>query len=108
MAGNIGKNMDDDQIVANEAMDYMAKEDKQMTNSSPAHSAIISGLRKELPPAFTRKYVCAHLGGLVTAKALANLDARNQGPREKVIFGKKIGYERDDFLDWLEKRLRNT
>ncbi len=68
---------------------------------------LLQQLRMELPPTFSRQFVASRLGGLITAKTLSNLDAKNEGPPHKISIGRKIAYERDDFLDWLEKRLQN-
>lgn len=69
---------------------------------------LLQQLRMELPPTFSRQFVASRLGGLISAKTLSNLDAKNEGPSNKITLGRKVAYERDDFLDWLEKRLRNT
>lgn len=60
-------------------------------------------LRQELPPIFTRQVVCQHLGGLLSAATLANLDSAGQGP-PRITLGKKVAYARDDFLNWLVGR----
>lgn len=67
---------------------------------------LIEKLRNELPPTFTRKFICEKLGGLLAPKSLANLDSLCEGPECKIRIGKKIGYERDSFLSWFEKRIK--
>lgn len=64
-------------------------------------------IRQSLPPCFTRQYASKALGGLVSSKTLANLDSSNAGPPRKVKLGRRIGYERDSFIQWLESRLRD-
>ena len=64
----------------------------------------IDCLRSELPPLFTRKYICERLGGYLTPGTLANLDSIGQGPGG-VRAGKTVLYEKEAFLQWLEQRL---
>ena len=35
------------------------------------------------------------------AGTLANLDSENRGPN-RVYFGRKVGYRRDDLIEWLQ------
>jgi len=43
----------------------------------------------------------------VTRKRMANLDAKGEGPAEKVCLGKnRVGYERDVLAAWLAGRMR--
>lgn len=86
------------------AHNHSDKEPISNQQTSPGSNVIIE-LRKSLPVIFTRKFVCEKLGGIVSEKALAILDSRKQGPTNRIAFSKKIAYERDSFLDWLEKRL---
>lgn len=87
----------------------------QYDNTSPyqqfeaenSQNILIEKLRNELPPTFTRQFVCEKLGGILTPKTLANLDSLCEGPASRIRIGKKIGYERDDFLTWFEKRIKN-
>lgn len=67
----------------------------------------IESLRDVLPPFFTRKKVCDTLGGLISPKTLANHDAADDGPSVKITMGRKVAYERESFLEWLDKRLQN-
>jgi len=64
----------------------------------------ISRIRSELPPTFTRKFICERLGGYLTPGTLANLDSKGQGPGG-IRAGKSVLYEREHFLIWLENRL---
>ena len=63
-------------------------------------------LRRELPPVFTRETASRALGGMFSPKTLANLDALRKGPTAKHHAGNKVFYERDDFLAWLERKLK--
>jgi hypothetical protein len=62
-------------------------------------------IEKELPPVFSRQVASEKIGRLVSVKTMANLDALNQGPSVKVKLGKKVGYERASFMEWLKGRL---
>lgn len=65
---------------------------------------LISSLRDSLPAVFTREEAARQLGGLLSAKTLANMDAHGTGPTLKQRIGKKVAYERESFLVWLESR----
>ena len=65
---------------------------------------ILSSLRDSLPAIFSREEAARQLGGLLSAKTLANYDAQRLGPRLKQRIGKKVAYERETFLAWLESR----
>ena len=64
------------------------------------------GLREALPPVFTRKVACEMTGGLFTVRGLANIDSAGKGPSKKLMSGKSVLYEREDFIDWLETTIR--
>lgn len=82
---------------------------KQSRENEPHVPAIdlIEKLRKELPVTFSRQFISERLGGLLSTKTLANLDARQEGPANRMSIGRKIAYDRDNFLAWLEKRMKN-
>lgn len=65
----------------------------------------IESLRSELPPTFTRKFVCERLGGYLTPGTLANMDSKGCGPGG-IRAGKTVLMQRDFFLAWLEQRLQ--
>ena len=65
-----------------------------------------SGLRDSLPPVFTRKFASEITGGLFSAKALSNMDSAGRGPSRKVMSGKTILYEKEDFIDWLKTTIK--
>lgn len=65
---------------------------------------VIASLRDSLPAVFTREEAAKNLGGLLSAKTLANYDAQGIGPCVKQRIGKKVVYDRETFLTWLESR----
>ena len=64
-------------------------------------------LRKELPPVFTREFASEKIGRIFSAKSMSNADALGIGPSVKVRIGKKVGYERDSFLQWLRGKMKH-
>lgn len=71
------------------------------------NAPFLSSLKDNLPVIFTREEAAKQLGGLLCAKTLANFDARGLGPKLKQRIGKKVVYEREDFLAWLESRFNS-
>ena len=69
----------------------------------PNQKIDLSRLHKELPPVFARQEVGRLPGGLISPAYLANLDCLKLGPKS-VRIGRKVGYFREDFLEWLEAR----
>ena len=65
-------------------------------------------LRKELPPVFTREFAYEKIGRIFSAKSMSNADALGTGPAVKVKIGKKIGYERDSFLQYLRGKMNHN
>jgi hypothetical protein len=49
-------------------------------------------LSKELPSIFARDHVEGLLGGVISAKRLANLDSHGQGPK-RIRIGREMAYE---------------
>lgn len=68
-----------------------------------AVESIFTKIGQSLPPVFTRDVAVKNLGGLIQAKTLSNIDNRGEGPLSKVRIGKKVLYEREDFIAWLKK-----
>jgi len=60
-------------------------------------------LLSTLPPIFSRQTASKAIGGLLAPRTLANLDSLGQGP-ERVQLGRRVGYERDNFVAWLLER----
>ena len=71
-------------------------------------ATLLQGLRDKLPPVFTRKTVCECMGGMLTPKTLANIDASGEGPTIRFTFGNRIGYEKENFMEWIQNRLQTT
>jgi predicted DNA-binding transcriptional regulator AlpA len=63
----------------------------------------LSNLQDKLPPMIARDHVEQLLGGVISAKRLANLDSLGEGPKRMRI-GKKVVYRTEDLLEWLEQR----
>lgn len=70
-------------------------------NSIEAH---LAKLKETLPLFITRKMAGEHLEGIISPRTLANLDRVDAGP-PSIRIGKKIAYQRDDFLEWLKNRI---
>lgn len=66
---------------------------------------VLENLRDQLPEFISRKDVAACLGGFISVKYLANLDCQGKGPKAYRFGGRKVLYERDDMLTWLNDRL---
>ena len=62
-------------------------------------------LKNELPPIFAREEVDRLFGGLVSRGYLANLDCIGEGPPRLKMGGRKVGYLREPFLEWLGRRM---
>lgn len=65
-------------------------------------------LYNKLPPIFTRETASRMMGGIFSARTLSNFDAAGNGPPKKVYIGKKVAYERSDFINWLGKFFNNN
>jgi hypothetical protein len=62
---------------------------------------LFNTLNNNLPPVFTRKEACQHLGGLFKPNTLKNIDWQGLGPKGKQRIGRKVMYTRGHFIDWL-------
>ena len=60
----------------------------------------------KLPPTIARDHVESLLGGIISAKYLANLDSIGKGPKRMRV-GRKVVYMTEDLLEWLESRSVN-
>ena len=64
-------------------------------------------LADKLPPIIARSQVEKLLGGVISAKRLANLDSLGEGPKPRMrIGGRKIAYRTEDLLNWLASRAK--
>ncbi len=68
------------------------------------NSDAYSELAASLPPIIARTEVPKLTGNLISSGHLANLDCLGQGPKNVVKCGKKVGYTRDSFIEWLRGR----
>jgi len=66
-----------------------------------------SALADKLPPLLSRRRAESVLGGLITAKTLANLDSLGTGcpTRVRMMGGRKVGYPTVAFLAWIQERI---
>jgi hypothetical protein len=63
----------------------------------------IEFLEQTLPPIIARVEVPRFAPGLISVGRLANLDSEGKGPRT-IRIGRKTGYTRKDFIDWISGR----
>lgn len=61
-------------------------------------------LAEHLPPIISRKHIDRYMGGLVTAKTLANHDARGTGPRVRIETSYGVVYPTLFLLEWIEQK----
>jgi hypothetical protein len=59
-----------------------------------------------LPLIVTRKKAAEVTGGLITSKVLANCDAAGIGVGDKIYVGKQVGYFKEQFIDFVVRRMR--
>ena len=45
-------------------------------------------------------------GGLITPGYIANLDSKGEGPLGRIRSGRKTGYQKRQFVQWLRERSR--
>jgi hypothetical protein len=57
-------------------------------------------LMENLPSMFTRKKASELTGNFITPKTMANLDAMNKGPANKIMIGRQVGYFKNDFIEF--------
>jgi len=63
----------------------------------------LKSLAEKLPPIISRDHIEKLLGGVVSAKRMANLDSLGEGPK-RLRIGRKVAYRTEDLLEWLESR----
>lgn len=73
--------------------------------SSDEKTQLFKKLEDTLPAVFSRQEAAKRLGYAISAKTLANLDAKGLGPTQKLHIGGKVAYEKDNFLEWLKNRV---
>ena len=62
-------------------------------------------LAPELPQIMARTEVKNYLGGVISAKTLANLDSLGLGPSGRQNIGSKVFYVTESLLEWLDERM---
>lgn len=62
-------------------------------------------LLDRLPPAMSRSEAPRLLGGLVSSKTLANADSNGTGPQGRFKLGRKVGYQTNLLLAWLQEKM---
>lgn len=67
--------------------------------------AEIRSLFKELPPVVWRTDPNFKSWTGLNPRSAANLDAKGEGPAERLRQGKLVGYPRDSFVAWLAGRI---
>jgi hypothetical protein len=68
---------------------------------------IIESLRLSLPALVTRQEIERQTGKLIKARHLANLDVFGMGVDGKMKFKGKVVYEKEAFLRWFSKNLKD-
>lgn len=63
----------------------------------------LSVLEKELPALIFRDKISSLVPG-INPRTLANLDSDNEGPADRFRIGRKVVYNRDNFITWLKGR----
>lgn len=64
-------------------------------------------LAEGLPAIVARQKIGEYLGGLYSARYLANLNSRGLGPRPMRI-GRKVVYTKEELLRWLQELGANS
>ena len=74
--------------------------------NNDAKNQLHKALELELPLIVSRKLLSKILGGLISARTIANRDCLGLSPKVKVRIGRNIGYTRQSVLEWLEELLQ--
>jgi hypothetical protein len=70
------------------------------TKEAPNFSKLFEGL----PPIVARSEVSRVSGGILTSKTMANHDSLGTGPAGRLKIGRKVAYEKNSLISWLESR----
>lgn len=87
--------------------DYMFHTSQKLFESGIGSRQFFSVLEKELPPVVDRRTASKILGNLISVKTMSNDDALGKGPKESVYLGRRRGYTRDSFLEYLKGKIRS-
>lgn len=63
-------------------------------------------LLARLPAIVTRKQALAATGNIFSPRTLSNMESRNEGPKNKMKFGRQVAYRREDFVEFIVSKLR--
>lgn len=66
---------------------------------------LLENLRARLPEVLTRRQVAENLSNFISVKYLANLDSEGRGPKSYRFGSRRVLYDRDDMLEWLDERI---
>ena len=78
------------------------------TNKSKQKELDLSHLLKKWPSSIVaREKISDFTGGLISPGRIANLDSYGLGPAGKVRIGRKICYECEQLVKWLESRAKH-
>ncbi len=66
----------------------------------------LTELEKVLPPIVFRNWRGWRDVMPMTPGSLANMDAMGQGPEQKIMCGRVVGYPRAALIEWLRRRSR--
>ena len=64
----------------------------------------LDNLFETLPPIIARNKINVYLGGLLSKGHMQNVDSEGTGPK-RIKIGKRVGYLREDLIQWLKERM---
>lgn len=67
---------------------------------------LIKSLEEALPPVFARCKLTELTGHLINTRTITNRMSRGDGP-PGIKIGKKVGFSRDEFINWLRTQIKN-
>ncbi len=85
---------------------YQYLNPRYLRSSKQGKSIVIKKKKKTentLPAVFSRQAAAKQLGYTISAKTLANLDAKGLGPTRKLHIGGNVAYEKENFLECLKQ-----
>lgn len=87
--------------------EYLYQTSQNLFDIGIGSRQFFSELEKELPPVFDRKTASKLLGNLISPKSMSNDDALGRGPKGTVYLGRRRGYTRDSFLEYLRGKIKS-
>ena len=78
----------------------------QLFNKGIGSHDFFQAVAKELPAIFSRETASRAIGGLISARTMANEDSKGVGPMAKAKIGNRVAYTREDFLEWLRRKVK--